>query len=78
MPSSNEDDSEAIASILKIFKRKIAGLRNLSRHERALAFRIACDWLSSEMAGLREKRAYRRHGLRMLRQQRRLQRPTPG
>jgi hypothetical protein len=77
-PLSDEDDSEAVAAIYKIFRQKLSGLRRLPRGQRQAAFRAARNWLAIAMGDVREKRSYRRHALYMLRKQRRLQNPSPG
>lgn len=73
-----EDDGEAIAAIYKIFRMKLSGLRRLPRNLRAAERRAARDWLAIAMKDLREKRAYKRHAIRMFRRQRRLQNPSLG
>jgi hypothetical protein len=72
-PMDEADSPEA--EIVSSFRRKLAGLRLLSRSERAQAVRAALEWLWFAMAALREKRTYRNHGRLMLR---RLQGPAPG
>jgi hypothetical protein len=63
---STEEDSPDV-EIQLIFRRMIAGLRRLPRHQRAQALRAALEWLGSTMAALREKRAYTRHRRNILR-----------
>jgi hypothetical protein len=58
---SPEEEASPEFEILKTFRLKIAGLRRLPRHQRAQAIRVALEWLSAMMKGLREKRAYARH-----------------
>jgi hypothetical protein len=65
---SAEEEGSPEFEILKTFRRKIAGLRRLPRHQRAQAIRVALEWLSAMMNTLREKRAYARHSRRTFRQ----------
>ena len=67
MMSAEEEDTPDF-EILKIFRRKIAGMRRLPRHQRAQVIRAALEWLWSNMAALREKRAYARHRRHIQRQ----------
>jgi hypothetical protein len=62
-PISSEEEDSPDFEVMKIFRRKIAGLRRLPRQQSAQAIRAALEWLWSTMAGLRDKRAYarRRH-----------------
>jgi uncharacterized protein with von Willebrand factor type A (vWA) domain len=60
--------------ILLIFRRKIAGLRKLTRQQRTQEIRAALEWLWSTMAALREKRLYQRHARQA---SRRFRRPDP-
>jgi hypothetical protein len=55
-PIDDQDSPEA--EIVSIFRRKLAGLRFMSRVERAQAVRAALEWLWFAMAALREKRAF--------------------
>lgn len=55
---STEEEDNPDVEIQLIFRRKIAGLRRLPRHQRAQALRAALEWLWSTLAALREKRAY--------------------
>jgi hypothetical protein len=71
-----DDDSDAVAVIYKIFRQRLSGLRRLPRRVRGAELRAARDWLAIAMKDLREKRAYKRHAIRMLRRQRRLQNPS--
>jgi hypothetical protein len=64
---STEEEDNPDVEIQLIFRRKIAGLRRLPRHQRAQALRAALEWLGSAMAALREKRAYTRHRRNILR-----------
>jgi hypothetical protein len=57
-PTDDQEGPEA--EIVGIFRRKLAGLRFMSRRERAQAVRAALEWLWFAMAALREKRAYAR------------------
>jgi hypothetical protein len=57
-PIDDQDSPEA--EIVGIFRRKLAGLRFMSRQERAQAVRAALEWLWFAMAALREKRAFAR------------------
>jgi hypothetical protein len=57
-PIDDQDSPEA--ELVSIFRRKLAGLRFMSRQERAQAVRAALEWLWFAMAALREKRAYAR------------------
>ena len=65
--SAGEEGSPEF-EILKTFRLKIAGLRRLPRDQRARAIRMAIEWLSAMMKGLRERRAYSRHSRKILRQ----------
>lgn len=56
----DEGDAAEI-EIENIFKRKIAGTRQLPRRERALARRAAREWRRFALKALREKRATERH-----------------
>jgi hypothetical protein len=71
-PTSAEDEGSPEFEILKIFRRRIAGLRRLPHHQRARAIRAALEWLWSTLAALREKRAYARHRRHMLWQMKRI------
>jgi hypothetical protein len=75
--SDGNDDGE-MAAIYDVFRRKLIGLRRLPRPARVTALRVARDWLALAMKDAREKRAYKRHALYMMRKQRRLQNPSPG
>jgi hypothetical protein len=55
-----DDQDSPEAEVVSIFRRKIAGIRFMSRQERAQAVRAALEWLWFAMAALREKRAYAR------------------
>jgi hypothetical protein len=55
-----DDPNSPEADIVNIFRRKLAGLRFMSRQERAQAVRAALEWLWFAMAALREKRSYAR------------------
>jgi hypothetical protein len=57
-PIDDPDRSEA--DIVNIFRRKLAGLRFMSRRERAQAVRAALEWLWFAMAALRERRTFSR------------------
>jgi hypothetical protein len=57
-PIDDQDSPEA--ETVGIFRRKLAGLRFMSRQERAQAVRGALEWLWFAMAALREKRAFAR------------------
>jgi hypothetical protein len=75
MPSY-EDDAEAIASIHKLFRQKLRGLRGLPRLARPTALRAVREWLAVAMKDLREKRAYKQHAIRMIRRQQRNRSPS--
>jgi hypothetical protein len=70
IPGEEEDSPEF--EVMKMFRRKIAGLRRLPKHQRAQAIRAALEWLSATMKALRDKRAYARHRRHMLWQMRRI------
>jgi hypothetical protein len=70
-----DDAASTAAEIQAIFRSRIAGLRRLPKRERALALRVALEWLWFAEAALREKRMIersahyeqdRRHRLRRL------------
>jgi hypothetical protein len=63
-----EEEGNPEFEIVRIFRRKIAGLRRLPRHMRAQEIRAALEWLSATMKGLRDKRAYARHARKIMRQ----------
>jgi hypothetical protein len=72
-PIAGEEEDSPDFEIMNIFRRKIAGLRRLPKHQRAREIRAALEWLWSTMAALREKRAYarsRRHTLWQIRRAR--------
>ena len=71
-PFSTEEEDSPDVEIMKIFRRKIAGLRRLPRQQRAQAIRAALEWLWSTMAALRKKRLYERHARRMILQMKRI------
>ena len=61
--------------IESLYRRRLAGLRRLSRHERAAALRAARDWRRQAISALRERRAAMRHANRLAR---RLRARSPG
>jgi hypothetical protein len=65
-----EEEGSPDVEILKIFRRKIADLRRLPKHQRAREYRAALEWLSATMNALRDKRAYARHRRHMFWQMR--------
>jgi hypothetical protein len=67
-PIASEEEDSPDFEIMKIFRRKIAGLRRLPRAQRAQEIRAALEWLWSTMKALRDKRAYARHRRHILRQ----------
>jgi hypothetical protein len=71
-PAEDLDSPES--EIQDVFRRKIAGVRLLPRHERAQAVRAALEWLWFAMNALREKRAYENHTRHLLW---RMQMPRP-
>jgi hypothetical protein len=66
-PSFVDPDEAAEIEIEAIYRRAIAGLRQLPRRERPYAMRVAKDALMFALKALREKRATKRHGEHMLR-----------
>lgn len=72
-PPFTDPDEGAESEIEMIFRRTVAGLRRLPRHERPTAVRAAKDARLLALKALREKRASARtadHMLRKLRAQR--------
>jgi hypothetical protein len=76
-PAPADDDSEAMAAVMRIFKQKLADLRGLPKWQKQAGLRAAREWLAIAMKDLREKRAYRRHLLRQVGQWRNMQRNGP-
>jgi hypothetical protein len=74
-PISSEEEGSPDFEIMRIFRRKIASLRRLPKHQRAQEIRAALEWLWSTLKGLREKRLYARHRRYVQRQHR--QSPDP-
>lgn len=68
-----EEDQGAEREIEGEFRRKLAGLRRLPRHERHHALRAAKDTRLHALRILREKRAWARHAQRALRRLQKLQ-----
>jgi len=68
-----EEDEGAELEIEDEFRRKLAGLRRLPRHERPHALRAAKDTRLHALRILREKRAWARRAQRTLRRLKRLQ-----
>jgi len=71
--ASEEGDAEEIEIEFQ-FRRRLAGLRRMSRYDRPHALRAAREWRQFALKALREKRAAARYARRMLR---RLQTPEP-
>jgi hypothetical protein len=70
-----EEDDAAETEVEITFRRKLAGIRFLPRHQRAQALRSLIDWRRLALKVLREKRAGDRRARQALRQ---MQRPDPG
>jgi hypothetical protein len=73
---SLEEDEGAVREIDQLFRRRLAGLRRLPRHQRAQALRAAREWRRQALRALKERRAAERHARHLLRQQ--LHKPAPG
>jgi hypothetical protein len=68
------DDEAMVTEINDLFRRKLADLRRLPRHERPHALRAIRDWRRLALKALRETRATNRHARHLLR---RVQTPAP-
>jgi|HubBroStandDraft_1064217.scaffolds.fasta_scaffold472554_1 hypothetical protein len=69
-----EADDGAVLEINQQFRRRLAGLRRLPRHQRADALRAARDWRRQALRALKERRAAERRARHLLRQ---LLKPAP-
>jgi hypothetical protein len=69
-----EEDEGAVLEINQLFRRRLAGLRRLPRHQRADALRAARDWRRQSLRALKERRAAERRARHLLRQ---LLKPAP-
>jgi hypothetical protein len=69
-----EEDDGAVLEINQLFRRRLAGLRRLPRHQRAGALRAARDWRRQALGALKERRAAERRARHLLRQ---LLKPAP-
>jgi len=64
---SEMDDGGAAFEIQNEFRRRIQGLRGLSRRERTPAYRAAKKWYREALAALREKQSRDRQAARSAR-----------
>jgi hypothetical protein len=69
-----EEDEGAVLEINQLFRRRLAGLRRLPRHQKADALRAAREWRRQALRAVKDKRAAERHARRLLRQ---LLKPAP-
>jgi hypothetical protein len=72
-PPEVEEEAGAELEIEADFRRKLAGLRRLSRHERPHSLRAARDARRQALRILREKRSWARHARRALQRLQNLQ-----
>ena len=63
-----DEDEGAVLEINQLFRRRLAGLRCLPRHEKADALRAAREWRRQALRAVKERRAAERHARHLLRQ----------
>lgn len=69
-----EEDEGAVLEINQLFRRRLAGLRRLPRHQRTDALRAAREWRRQALRAVKQRRAAERHARHLLRQ---LLKPAP-
>lgn len=69
-----EGDEGTVLEINQLFRRRLAGLRRLPRHQKADALRAARDWRRQALRAIKDRRAAERHARHLLRQ---LLKPAP-
>ena len=69
-----EADEGAVLEINQLFRRRLAGLRRLPRHQKADALRAAREWRRQALRAIKDRRAAERHARHLLRQ---LLKPAP-